>query len=127
VSALRAVGFGYHIQLMTASMVHVTNLIPPGSNNPSRCVWSKAAVDDGQYGPRNQSQSDTPRVDECGPTQRCGGCTWQDVSYPAQLRFKREQVLDVMTRIAKVGKYLSTVLPITRETVLPIKWKPFYL
>ena len=34
---------------------------------------------------------------------RCGGCTWQDLAYPAQLRLKRDQVLDVVTRIAKIS------------------------
>jgi 23S rRNA (uracil1939-C5)-methyltransferase len=31
----------------------------------------------------------------------CGGCKWQQMSYPAQLRFKKQQVLDAFERIGK--------------------------
>ena len=39
----------------------------------------------------------------CPHFAECGGCTWQDVSYAAQLDMKREQVLDVLRRTAKVS------------------------
>ena len=32
----------------------------------------------------------------------CGGCKWQHIPYEDQLRYKREQVVDALTRIAKV-------------------------
>ena len=32
----------------------------------------------------------------------CGGCQWQHLPYAAQLRYKQQQVLDAMQRIAKV-------------------------
>lgn len=32
----------------------------------------------------------------------CGGCKWQHIPYESQLRYKRDQVVDAMTRIAKV-------------------------
>ena len=32
----------------------------------------------------------------------CGGCKWQHLPYPEQLRFKRRQVVDALERIAKV-------------------------
>ena len=32
----------------------------------------------------------------------CGGCKWQNLPYTEQLRFKRQQVEDQLTRIAKV-------------------------
>ena len=32
----------------------------------------------------------------------CGGCKWQNLPYDEQLRFKREQVRDQLTRIGKV-------------------------
>ena len=38
----------------------------------------------------------------CPHFDTCGGCTLQDVSYPAQLDMKRQQVLDVLKRTAKV-------------------------
>ena len=39
----------------------------------------------------------------CPHFEKCGGCTLQDVSYAAQLDMKREQVLDVLRRTAKVS------------------------
>lgn len=32
----------------------------------------------------------------------CGGCKWQHIPYESQLRYKRNQVVDALTRIAKV-------------------------
>jgi 23S rRNA (uracil1939-C5)-methyltransferase len=32
----------------------------------------------------------------------CGGCKWQHIQYAEQLRFKQQQVIDHLTRIAKV-------------------------
>ncbi|CCH02265.1 RNA methyltransferase, TrmA family [Fibrella aestuarina BUZ 2] len=32
----------------------------------------------------------------------CGGCKWQHIQYDEQLRFKQQQVIDHLTRIAKV-------------------------
>lgn len=32
----------------------------------------------------------------------CGGCKWQHIPYESQLRYKRDQVIDALTRIAKV-------------------------
>ena len=45
-------------RLMTASIVHVTNLTPPGSNKASRAYGQKQLVTAGMF-PCNQS--DTPR------------------------------------------------------------------
>ncbi|MGE5419550.1 MAG: 23S rRNA (uracil(1939)-C(5))-methyltransferase RlmD [Chloroflexota bacterium] len=33
----------------------------------------------------------------------CGGCKWQHLPYPLQLKFKQKQVTDNLTRIGKVG------------------------
>ena len=32
----------------------------------------------------------------------CGGCKWQHIPYEEQLKFKRQQVVDVLTRIGKI-------------------------
>ncbi len=32
----------------------------------------------------------------------CGGCQWQHLPYPSQLKYKQQQVLDVLQRIAKI-------------------------
>ena len=32
----------------------------------------------------------------------CGGCKWQHIPYEQQLKFKRQQVVDALERIAKV-------------------------
>lgn len=45
----------------------------------------------------------------CPHFDQCGGCTWQDVAYAGQLAFKREQVLDVLTRIAKMDNAADVV------------------
>ena len=43
------------------------------------------------------------RVDPpCPHFHRCGGCTWQDLAYDAQLELKRAQVVDVAARFAKM-------------------------
>ena len=38
----------------------------------------------------------------CSHFGNCGGCQWQTVPYEEQLRFKQQQVTDVLQRIAKV-------------------------
>ncbi|GAB3575098.1 23S rRNA (uracil(1939)-C(5))-methyltransferase RlmD [Spirosoma luteolum] len=40
----------------------------------------------------------------------CGGCKWQHIQYPEQLRFKQQQVIDHLTRIGKVA--LPEIQPI---------------
>lgn len=40
----------------------------------------------------------------------CGGCKWQNLPYPEQLKFKQKQVLDSLERIAKVE--IPEMLPI---------------
>lgn len=46
----------------------------------------------------------------CAHFGDCGGCQWQSVSYEEQLRFKQQQVIDALERIAKVE--LPPVSPI---------------
>ena len=40
----------------------------------------------------------------------CGGCKWQDLSYPMQLHYKQQQVVDNLVRLG--GLELPTVTPI---------------
>lgn len=40
----------------------------------------------------------------------CGGCKWQDLSYPKQLEYKQQQVIDNLERLG--GLQLPTVTPI---------------
>lgn len=47
----------------------------------------------------------------------CGGCKWQNLPYPEQLRFKEEQVRDQLTRIGKVElPPLSPIIGSARTT-----------
>ncbi|MCH5238056.1 MAG: 23S rRNA (uracil(1939)-C(5))-methyltransferase RlmD [Muribaculaceae bacterium] len=41
----------------------------------------------------------------------CGGCRWQHLPYPEQLKYKRQQVVDALTRIGKIE------LPHIKETL----------
>ena len=46
--------------------------------------------------------SDVRSVPFCRHFGICGGCKWQNLPYQEQLRFKQQQVVDSLTRIAKV-------------------------
>lgn len=47
----------------------------------------------------------------------CGGCKWQNLPYPEQLRFKRDQVRDQLTRIGKVElPDIAPTLPSEKST-----------
>ena len=46
----------------------------------------------------------------CPHYGECGGCKWQILPYPAQLRYKQQQVVDNLTRIGKVA--LPEISPI---------------
>ena len=49
--------------------------------------------------------------DECAYSGRCGGCSLRSISYDAQLRLKRTQVFDKLTRIGELSD------PVVHETI----------
>ena len=61
--------------------------------------------------------SDVRAVPFCRHFGTCGGCKWQNLPYQEQLRYKQQQVIDSLTRIAKVD--LPEISPIlgSEETV----------
>src|SRR5208282_4767518 len=46
-----------------------------------------------------------------GVLNYCGGCDWQHADYAAQLKYKREIVLDCLRRIAKLACPVLETLP----------------
>lgn len=47
----------------------------------------------------------------CGHFGVCGGCRWQHIPYEHQLKFKQQQVVDALTRIAKIAlPEINTIL-----------------
>lgn len=49
-----------------------------------------------------RTRSENHLEPRCSHFGVCGGCAWQHLPYELQLRFKRQQVVDCMERIAKV-------------------------
>jgi 23S rRNA (uracil1939-C5)-methyltransferase len=50
------------------------------------------------------------KVPFCSHYGTCGGCKWQPLPYPLQLKFKEQQVIDQLTRIGKLE--LPAISPI---------------
>ena len=49
---------------------------------------------------------------ECHYFTRCGGCQYQHIDYPAQLRIKQKQIADLFERIGKISReVVAPVLP----------------
>ncbi len=46
---------------------------------------------------------------------RCGGCQYQNLAYPAQLRWKRQQVAELLKHMAKVEHHVEEVTGSPRE------------
>lgn len=53
--------------------------------------------------------SETRCAPRCAHFGVCGGCKWQHLPYDVQLKWKRQQVVDALTRIAKVE--LPEIMP----------------
>lgn len=49
-----------------------------------------------------KKESDLRVSPRCSHYGYCGGCKWQHINYESQLNFKRQQVIDAFSRIAKV-------------------------
>lgn len=51
----------------------------------------------------NIKERSTKRIDAiCSHFGTCGGCKWQNMSYEWQLFYKQKQVIDALTRLAKI-------------------------
>ena len=50
----------------------------------------------------------------CSHFSYCGGCSWQNINYQTQLKFKEKSVVDAMQRIGKID--VSGLLPIIGST-----------
>ncbi|MGG6241358.1 23S rRNA (uracil(1939)-C(5))-methyltransferase RlmD [Nodosilinea sp. AN01ver1] len=81
----------------------------PGDTVRARLVQAKPT-----FGRAKVRQLLTPSPDRvraaCIVADKCGGCQWQSIDYPAQLAAKQQQVLDALTRIG--GFEEPEVLPI---------------
>jgi tRNA/tmRNA/rRNA uracil-C5-methylase (TrmA/RlmC/RlmD family) len=51
-------------------------------------------------------------VPECKYFTQCGGCQYQHIDYPAQLRFKHKQIADLFERFGKISR--EVVAPVIR-------------
>ena len=60
----------------------------------------------------------TERADPfCEHFTVCGGCKWQHIPYPSQLKYKQKQVVDHLTRIGKVEiEELSPIIGAAQQT-----------
>ncbi len=66
-----------------------------------------------------EEESGARTTPPCPAFPACGGCQWQHIDYPAQLRFKRQVVVDQLRRIG----HLPEAEPLVRETVAsPVAW-----
>ncbi len=72
--------------------------------NKSKKDWAEAFVVEYK---KYSSERETPFCEHFGT---CGGCQWQMLPYKKQLEFKHQQVIDNLTRIAKVP--LPAIMPI---------------
>jgi len=74
----------------------------PGEVVDARVTKVKANACDGAK-TRTVSRSSDGVDAPCAHYDECGGCAWQHVQYDAQVRYKRDAVVDVMERIARAS------------------------
>lgn len=83
--------------------------VAPGDVVDVRITKGKSSFMEGQAIKIHKYSED--RVDPfCAHFGVCGGCKWQHINYTLQLSYKRQQVLDQFSRIAKVP--IPEVMPI---------------
>jgi len=73
------------------------------------------------------------RVDApCHHYERCGGCQWQHIDYPQQLKHKRQLIIDALSHIGGIAESEKQVLPIMgcddpfhyrNKVQFPVKYK----
>ncbi len=88
--------------------VFVPNTVP-GDRVRVRLVQAKPAFGRAQVKQLLAASPDRIRA-ACIVADKCGGCQWQSVNYPAQLAAKQQQVVDAFSRIG--GFENPNVLPI---------------
>ena len=81
----------------------------PGDRIRTRLVQVKPSFARGKLRQLLQPSPDRIRP-ACIVADKCGGCQWQTVGYPAQLAAKQQQVVDALNRIG--GFEQPQVLPI---------------
>jgi len=96
----------------------------PGDRIRTRLVQVKPSFARGKLRQLLQPSPDRIRP-ACIVADKCGGCQWQTVGYPAQLAAKQQQVVDALNRIG--GFEQPQVLPIlVAETPLRYRNKATY-
>jgi 23S rRNA (uracil1939-C5)-methyltransferase len=91
-------------------VVFVPNTVP-GDRVQVRLVQAKPS-----FGRAQLRQVLSPSPDRVRPAcivaDKCGGCQWQAISYPAQLAAKQQQVIDALGRIGQIDQPpVAAILP----------------
>ena len=76
----------------------------PGDKLLARIVESKERYAIGEI-LRLIEPSPLRQTPPCPYVGRCGGCSWQHLNYPAQLKAKQQSVADALGRIGKLGDF----------------------
>jgi 23S rRNA (uracil1939-C5)-methyltransferase len=99
-------------------VIFVEGAVAPGDYADLRITKSKNSFKEATA--QNIKPLSKLRIDAfCKHFGTCGGCKWQHIDYQQQLKFKHQQVVDAMQRIAKIP--MPEILPI-----FPSKETKFY-